>query len=474
MSAFDKHLLNVALRSDLPTFIQRTFQTTDPGKTYEHNWHIDALSYELTRCANGENNRLIITTAPRTLKSICAFVAFPAWVLGHKPDARIICVSYSADLSAFHARQWRQVMNSGWYKKVFPMTRLSSVKNTENESVTTANGFRYSTSVGGALTGRGGDIIIVDDPIKADDAMSAVKRSAVNEWFDSTLYSRLDDKRTGVIIVVMQRLHVDDLVGHLLKTQNWVHLSLPAIAELDQKVAIGPQRFYFRQVGEILQPLRDSAELLAQRKIEIGSFKFAAQYQQRPIPPEGEIVKWSWFGRFDELPKAKHGDYRIQSWDTAMTDGTSSDFSVCTTWYVQGANYYLVDLIRERLNYPDLRRRVIDLALCWGATPLIEDKGSGTSLIQDLRYHGPKKPIAYKTEGDKLSRLVAQTPKIEAGHVFLPREAGWIDDFREELLLFPHGHYDDQVDSLSQFLNYVDQKRRFQTVVVPLSRFGVG
>ncbi len=320
------------------------------------------------------------------------------------------------------------------------------------------------------MTGRGGDIIIVDDPIKADDAMSEVKRSAVNEWVDSSLYSRLDDKRTGVIIVVMQRLHIDDLVGHMLRNQNWTHLSLPAIAEVDQKIAVGPNRFYFRKAGEVLQPLRDTPELLAQKKIELGSFKFAAQYQQRPIPPEGEIIKWDWFRRFEGFPKRKHGDYRIQSWDTAMSDGTSSNFSVCTTWYVQGENYYLVDLIRERLNYPDLRRRVIDHALQWGATPLIEDKGSGTSLIQDLRYNSPKRAISFRPEGDKLTRLIAQTPKIEAGHVFLPREADWLDDFREELLLFPHGRYDDQVDSLSQFLNYMDQKRRFRTVVVPLSR----
>jgi len=474
MSAFDKKVLNAAMRHDFPTFIHRAFQITNPGRTFEENWHIDAIAHQLRLSAEGKQNRLIIATAPRTLKSVIASVAYPAWVLGHNPSARIITVSYGAELAALHARQWRQVVMSRAYKEAFPETRLSAVKNTENEAVTTANGFRFSTSVGGALTGRGGDIIIVDDPIKADDAMSEVKRTAVNEWFDSTLLSRLDDKKTGAIIVLMQRLHVDDLVGHLLRKGNWTYLCLPAIAEVDQKIVVGPDRYYFRKAGEVLHPKRDSRELFEQKKLEMGSFQFAAQYQQRPIPPEGEIIKWAWFRRYDAFPTRKHGDYILQSWDTAMSDGVSSNFSVCTTWYIQGPDYYLVDLVRERLGFPDLCKRAIEHALEWGATPIIEDKASGISLIQQLRRYSPKKPIAFKPEGDKLTRLIAQTPKIEAGHVFLPEQADWLDGFREELLLFPHGRYDDQVDSLSQFLGYMDQKRRYSTVILPLSAFGIG
>lgn len=474
MSSFEKELLKTALQCHLSTFIQRSFQTTSPGRAYQDNWHIDAIAHHLTLAAEGSIKRLIITTPPRMLKSLCASVAFPAWVLGRRPNARIICVSYSAELAALHARQSREIINSRWYKKAFPGTRLSSIKNTENEVVTTAGGFRYTTSVPGTLTGRGGDIIIVDDPIKADDAMSEAKRSDVNEWFLNTLHSRLDDQRTGGIILVMQRLHVDDLVGHLLRTQTWTHLRVPAIAEVEEQIAIGPDRTYFRRAGEVLHPERDSRELLERRRIEIGNFRFAAQYQQRPIPPDGELIKWDWFRRYDELPVRRHGDYRIQSWDTAMTDGKSSDFSVCTTWYIQGNDYYLMDVLRVRLNYPDLRRRIIDHALHWGATPIIEDKGSGTSLIQDLRQSSPKKPIAFRPEGDKVTRLIAQTPKIEAGHVYLPQQADWLDDFREELLLFPHGRYDDQIDSLAQFLNWIDHRRRYRTIIMGLHEFGIG
>lgn len=474
MSTFEKALLNTALRCHLSTFIQRSFQTTSPGRVYQDNWHIDAIAHQLTLAANGSIRRLIITTPPRMLKSLCASVAFPAWVLGRRPNARIVCVSYSAELAALHARQSREIISSSWYKKAFPGTRLSSIKNTENEVVTTAGGFRYTTSVPGTLTGRGGDIIIIDDPIKADDAMSEPKRSAVNDWFMTTLHSRLDDKPTGVIIVVMQRLHIDDLVGTLLRSGKWTHLCLSAIAEEEQRIATGYDEVHIRKAGDVLHPSRDNREALEERKTEIGSFRFAAQYQQRPIPSDGELIKWDWFRRYGELPARRHGDYRMQSWDTAMTDGKSSNFSVCTTWYIQGNDYYLMDVHRVRLGYPDLRRRIINHALHWGATPIIEDKGSGTSLIQDLRQSSPKKPIAFRPEGDKVTRLIAQTPKIEAGHVYLPQQADWLDDFREELLLFPHGRYDDQVDSLSQFLNWIDHRRRYRTIIMGLHEFGIG
>ena len=259
--------LNALLRLDFPSFFQRSFQTVVPGQVFLPNWHMEAMCHALMLCLQGEIQRLIITLPPRSGKSICASVAFPAFALGQDPQLRIVCASYSQELAAKHARDFRAVLESSWYRSLFPKTRINSRKNTEGEIETTARGYRMSTSVGGTLTGRGGNIIVIDDSMKPADATSDVKRTAVNEWFDGTLLSRLDRKTQDVIVIVQQRLHVDDLVGHVLeKGGDWTVLNLPAIAEEDQRIAIGDRRFYFRAAGEVLHPEREPLSVLEQLK----------------------------------------------------------------------------------------------------------------------------------------------------------------------------------------------------------------
>jgi predicted phage terminase large subunit-like protein len=461
MSATERGILNYALRNDLTTFIQRTFQTVAPAQPYLHNWHIEAIAWHLQQCSAGKIKRLVITVPPRSLKSISGSVAFVAWMLGRNPSARIVCASYSADLAGQNARQCRAVMKSEWYRRAFPQTRISPDKDAELNFETTHLGCRYSTSVGGTLTGRGGNILITDDALKAEEALSDASRSAVNDWYDGTLCSRLDDKRAGVIIIIQQRLHLDDLVGHVLRQEKWVHLNLPAIAEFDERIPTGPTTHYFRKAGDLLHEAREPREELEAQKVRLGSFRFSAQYQQRPVPQEGEIVKLEWFRLYDTVQWIQ-GDEIVQSWDTAFKAEELNDYSACTTWLVRGNEYYLVDILREKLNYPDLKRKVIRYARAKEAdVVIIENKGSGMSLIDDLRegnITGVPMPIAFDPENDKLTRMATQSAKIEAGHVFLPRNALWLGDFQTELLQFPHGRHDDQVDSLSQFLAWI-QKR---------------
>ncbi len=300
--------------------------------------------------------------------------------------------------------------------------------------------------------------------------MSDARRAAVNEWYDRTLYSRLDSKRDDVIILIMQRLHLEDLAGYVLAKEPWIHLNLPAIGEVEHRIPIGLNQFYLRRLGELLHEARESKADLDRSKATIGSYNWYAQYQQRPVPLEGEIVNWEWFLFYDEVPPRWGGNQIIQSWDTASTAGELSDYSVCMTFLVRGNEYFLLDVLREKLNYPDLRRRVIDHAFEFGAdTVIIEDKGSGTSLIQDLRADSSAPTIiAFQPDGDKITRMAAQSAKIEGKQVLLPRRAAWLDDLRAELLQFPYGRYDDQVDSLSQFLNWISQKPRYQTTVTEL------
>jgi predicted phage terminase large subunit-like protein len=462
MSTFERRLLDVLLRHELVSFIQRTVQTVSPASDYLHNWHVDAMAWHLRQCFDGSIRRLIITVPPRNLKSICASVAFPAWILGQDPARRIICASYANELTSKHARDCRAVMESAWYRSVFPATRINPRKNAELEFETTRQGYRFSTSLGGALTGRGGNIIIVDDPIKPADAMSQVKRGAVKDWFDGTLYSRLDSKKHDTIIIVMQRVHQDDLVGHVLeKDADWVHLDLPAIAEEAQSIPIGDGEFHHRAIGDVLHPEREPMEVLDGIRAEMGSMAFHAQYQQRPVPAEGNIVKWDWFRTYIH-PPAHGADGRIvQSWDTASQAGQLNDYSVCTTWLKKGKDYYLLDVMRERLEYPSLRKRVIEMKRWHGARDvLIEDKGSGTQLIQDLRRSKELRPIAIEPEGDKITRMSNQSAKIEAGQVWLPDHAPWLETFKAEILAFPNGKFDDQADSLSQFIWWAEDRKR--------------
>ena len=444
------------LRQDLPSFIRKSFATVAPTIPYLDNWHIQAMAWHLEEVYAGRIKRLIISVPPRHLKSISASVAFPAWVLDKDPTRRIISVSYAQDIARKHALDCRSVMEATWYQNTFRGTRIDPRKNTELEIMTTSRGFRLTTSVGGTLTGRGGNLIIIDDPLKPIEAMSETARAGVNQWYDNTLYSRLDNKTDDCIVIVMQRLHIDDLVGHVLEQEDWIHLKLPATAEANEKVQVGPNKHYCRHAGELLHPEREPQEALDGIKTTLGSYNFSAQYQQEPTPPGGTLIKWDWFGRYCETPQRQRGDQIVQSWDTASKTADSNDYSVCTTWLVRGKNYYLIDVLRKRLEYPDLKRRIIAQAERYETdTVLIEDAGSGTHLIQELRREGNLRPIAIKPKGDKLTRMEAHTAILEAGYVHLPESAGWLSDFQTEMLLFPRGSHDDQVDSVSQFLTWV-------------------
>lgn len=449
-----------ALRDDLASFIARTFATLDGGQAYHPNWHIELIADRLERCYRREIKRLIIALPPRNLKSICASVAFPAWALGHNPTLRFICVSYAQDLAGKHARDTRTIMLQDWYRRTFPNAGFNPAKMAEEEFAMLAGGYRLATSVGGTLTGRGGNIIIIDDPMKPQEALSDTKRDSVRQWYDSTLSSRLDNKKDDVIILIMQRVHVDDLVAHVLDKEDWEVLKLPAIALENERFLLSDGRWVGRSAGEALHPVHEPLHTLKQLKKSMGSLAFSAQYQQTPVPPEGNLIKWRYFTVFDEPPAERPGDQIIQSWDTATTLGNSSDYSVCTTWLQKKKRYYLLDILRERLEFPELKSAVIRQAAHYGAkTVLIEDAGIGTALIQAVRRLGGLHVIATKPTGGKADRLAAQLNVIEAGDVLIPRKAPWLDTLREESCAFPGGKHDDQIDSISQFLNWAERPK---------------
>lgn len=449
----------IILRNDLSSFIERSFYEVNPGKSLMMAPYISLIASKLEACREGKIKRLAICMPPRYLKSHCVSVAFIAWLLGHDPTTRIISASYAQDLASKHALECRTLMQSPLYKRLF-RTRLSADKQAIDDFLTTDKGFRMATSVGGVLTGRGADFIIIDDPLKPQDALSETERTKVNRWYDNTLLSRLDDKANGCIIIVMQRLHQDDLVGHVLEQEKWDILSLPAIAEQDEEHLIASplgNYSYCRRVGEALHSERESLAALAVMRQTMGQYDFASQYQQNPAPQDGSMIKKEWLRYYVCEERPAEFDRIVQSWDTANKAGELNDYSVCTTWGEKDNHFYLLHVFRRRMEYPDLKRAVKEQVLIHKASAVvIEDKVSGTQLIQELTMENVSGLTPYAPPaGDKIMRLHAQSAAFENGLVLLPTEAHWLADYVHELTTFPGVKNDDQVDSTTQALAWM-------------------
>lgn len=446
-----------ARRQRFDLFLMKVFETLHPGEPpLVMAWYLRAICHALLEALEENEKRLVITVPPRHLKSIAASVALVAWALGHNPRAKIMVASYSQDLARQHSHLTRLVMQSEWYRRDFPRTRISDTCNRALELETTAGGVRKAVSVGGSITGFGADLIIVDDCMKADEARSPVVRQELRSWYDGTLLSRLNDKASGRIISLQQRLHEDDLPAYLLE-KGYHHLNLPATAEKEEWIPIGPDDEYFRQVGDLLNPDREDKATLEQLRCDLGPVVFSAQYQQEPIAAEGNMIRLEWFGTYKEAPPRYCFTKIVQSWDTGMTSAPTSDYSVCTTWGFEREQrkWYLLDVFRKRLDFPDLKQAVIDLRNRYRADKVImEQAGSGFALCQDLRATKSIRLLMVKPVASKEERFNGCLGEVEAGHFLLPSEAPWLQAFKHELRAFPEGKYDDQVDSFSQFVQF--------------------
>lgn len=415
----------------------------------------------LNKCENGEIKRLIINIPPRYLKSMAVNVAWPSWLLSQDPSRRIISASYSQALATKHSIDSRLILNSQWYKEYFPKTRLVSDQNEKDKFVTTERGFRFATSVGGTITGEGGNFLIVDDPHNPANIMSVTQRENVLNWYEQVFASRLDDKKNGVIVLIMQRLHPEDLTNHLLEKSKgkniWHHLIIPAIAEKDM---VYNSKYLFRK-GSALHADRESKQQLDITKSELGGFNFSAQYMQKPLSTENGMVKRDWFLRYEDVPLSVTNI--VQSWDTGIKSSANSDYSVCTSWGELDGKYYLLDVLRVKLEYPELKRKIIYMHEQYNPhVILIEDKASGQSLIQDLRREVKIPIIAVNPIHDKVTRFARISTMIESGMVVIPKNADWLDDFEAEIFAFPKVTHDDQVDSFSQYLNRMREEVTFK------------
>lgn len=437
---------------------------------YQMGWVHKEICFELDKFLNDVVNkkspRLMLTMPPRSGKSEIASRRFPAYILGRFPNTSIICASYSADLSSRMNRDVQRIIDSEEYKAVFPYTKLSSGHKAGGEARTADlfeivgyKGIYRSAGVGGGITGMGADIIIIDDPVKdRASADSETIRQSVYDWYTSTLYTRLSPG--GGIILIQTRWNQDDLAGRLLEAQNcntgdkWHVVNFPAIAECDER---------YRKQGEALHPERYPLSQLLAIKQAIGSRDWEALYQQHPVPDGGAIFKEEWF-KFYSVPPSQFDDI-IQSWDMSFKDSDTSDFVVGQLWGKKGADYFLLDQVRGRWSFTDSVNKVMELSDRKNynikfVRKLIEDKANGTAIIDTLK-HKLQGIIPITPDGSKTARANAITAYFEAGNIYLPDKTifPWINEYITELLQFPAGVHDDQVDATSQALRYFDKKQ---------------
>lgn len=435
---------------------QRLMHPIVNGEAYIHAVHSQAIAFALQRVANGEVRKLMIAVPPRHFKSYLASVALPTFLLGVDPKLRIVCSSYGQDLADEFASQSRAIMSSPLYRSVFPNTRLSAKKPSVDKQKTTHNGYRFATSTQGVLTGFGADVAIIDDPMKAVDATSQLARDNIWSWFQTSLMTRFDKPGSRRVVVVMQRLHQDDLIGRLLEQGGWEILELPGVFSTTATLRLSPTKSITFNPGDILFPERFDQAVLDAKRHELGAAAFAAQILQKPTPAGGHLFDLSKAKRFSLSAANNHDQFEamVVSVDCAVTDGQSSDYTAMTTWGVRGQHIYLLDAHRGRWSLakmvPEVRNKLAALK-CKTVAALIETGGSGHPLAAQLELDGVEIVKRFKPSEPKGTRADLANLYLEQGRIRLPFKAPWLGTFENELTSFPHGKNDDLVDSFSQF-----------------------
>lgn len=466
-----RDIFKLALKSDLAAFVQKSFKTLDPHTNLEWNWHLSLICLYLQAVYEGKIKRLIINVPPRSLKSITVNVAFPAWCLAKNSSFKTISASFREGLSIKHNVDTRRVMQSEWYQEYFSDVQFLPDQNSKAIFTTTKGGGKECATMAAPPMGSGADVIVIDDPHSTKDAQSDTERSKVCEGFGQDFIPRLNSQKDGRVVIIMQRLHDRDLTGFLLEEHpgEYTILKIPAIAEEDIVYTYpnSDEVFYTFKKGEYLSQRLDE-EVLSRLKRELGSYGFAGQYMQNPFPSEGGMVKNHWWRTYDYNTFKKDGYEIYISLDAAGKTGLKNDPSVFTVWARKGEEHYLLDVIREKLEFPDLKKKTKILLNKWQPNAmLIEDASSGTALIQDLKSETPFNIIGIKLFSNmgKTVRLESCVAMIEAGQVFLPNAASWVENYRSELMKFPSGEHDDQVDSTSMYLNYIRNKRAVWEII---------
>ena len=425
-------------------------------KGYQPATHHHAIAEALKRVAQGKCKRLMIFMPPRHGKSMLASEYFPAWYMARNPEHQVIAATYAQGLADDFGRKVRNLISSSTFGEVFPATQLMDDSQSVNRFHLRDRGAYFAVGAGGPITGRGAHLLLIDDPIKGrEDAESDTMRRRLKDWYTSVARTRL--MPGGAIVLIQTRWHEDDLAGWLLKEhahEGWEVLNLPALAEPGDPIG--------REEGEALWPACYPVDELQTIRRSVGGRDWSALYQQRPSAVEGSVFKrqhWQYFTPTEHNPKAlleSLGIIRvIQAWDTAFKTGTLNDYSVCVTIGVAKTRYYVLDVWREKVEFPELKRALIAQSEKWAShSVLVEDTAAGQSLLQEMRRNTRLPLLAVQADRDKMARAHAITATHEAGLVHLPEGAHWLGDFVDEMASFPNAAHDDQVDGFVHAMAY--------------------
>lgn len=455
-------------QSSLAEFVRAAWPVLEPGRALDWNWHIDVLCTQLERFRRREIRRLIGNIPPRCMKSLLFGVFYPAWVWTEEPGHQFLSLSHNEDLALRDSQKMRVLVMSPWYRGHWGnKVELSGDQNTKGFYTNTAGGHRNAVGFSGGLTGKGGDTVLIDDPHDAEKAQSEAERQSVLDTYDHSVVTRLNDPAKSGIAVIMQRLHEQDLVGHVLAKNGpsipWHQVILPMEYEGPGVVKEDPRT----EIGALLWPSRYPEAEVKALKQDLGEYATSGQLQQRPSPAGGGILKAKWWREWPggkPLPECEHV---FESWDTAYTedDLETNSYSARTEWgifwleSVQAYACILLEAWHGRVDYPDLRRHA--KAVEKERAPdrhLIEKKASGQSLIQDLRRAGVR-VYRYLPDRDKIARAYAVQAVLEAGLVWYPKRK-WAETVIGACASFPNGAppSSDYTDTCTQAWLYLRQR----------------
>jgi predicted phage terminase large subunit-like protein len=470
----------LATRS-LGEFVRQAWPVVEPSTAFVPGWHIDAIIEHLEAVSRGQIRNLLINVPPRHMKSLLVSVFWPAWEWIRWPEQRWLFASYSESLAIRDNVRSRRLIQSAWYQRHWGNCfRFAGDQNEKRKVETDRGGHRIALGTGGAATGEGGDRLVIDDPHNIAHIDSTPVRKGVLDWFDQVWSTRANDPKTTARVAIMQRSHSDDLAGHILEQGGWEHLCIPAEYEGDlHQTAIGWQDPREHE-GALLWPERFGPPEIAEAKRTLGSFAYAGQYQQRPVPAAGGVWKRAWFQFYRRADLPAKFDTVVASWDCTFKDLKTSDYVCGQLWGRKGADFYLLDQVHERLDFPATLQAIRSLnarARQVVNAVLIEDKANGSAVISVLKREIAG-VIAINPEGGKESRAAAVAPMMEAGNVVLPmaEETPWVEDALIEFVTFPFAKHDDQVDAASQALLWLRKNRvtMFAVVSVPRDDFDRG
>lgn len=451
-------------KRSLAEFAKRAWHVLEPAAELKWGWCLDAICLHLEAVTKGEINRLLMNVPPGSMKSLLTSVIWPAWEWGPRsmPEMRYVSTAHEETLAIRDSRRCRDLIKSEWYQSLWPI-QLANDLDGKREFGNTSKGIRQARSFQ-SMTGVRGDRIILDDPISADNANSAAKLEAAKIAFTETLPTRVNNDKSA-IIVIMQRLNEKDVSGVILSLGlPYVHLCIPMEYEANRSCSTSIGWEDPRTIdGELMFPERFSAQQVAELKATLGSYGSSGQLQQRPSPRGGGIININWFKYWRVIPAL---DWRVITVDTAQKTGQENDYSVMQCWGRSTTGQaVLIDMIRGKWEAPEL---LTHARAFWSKhnnqsqgkehSPLrgmyVEDKVSGTGLIQTMRREGMP-VIAVQRNKDKISRGYDAAPFIESGNVLLYEDAFWLSDFLNECETFPNGAHDDQLDPLFDAISIV-------------------